>query len=210
MKKPEQASKSAATAKRILDASIALFAEKGYAATSTKQIAAASVVAEGTLFRYYKTKRDILTAALDRLVQIFADESVLRPIDQVFTENIDAPQKAALKEMLKDRIAVFAEHRQLVKVILFEAQYDDEISKKFYYAIMTKVLPTLMLYMSNGMMTGAFRRMSQDEMMVILRSFLSMAAGYVFQQNYLPNLVNVPREQDLDLMLTLFLSGISA
>lgn len=42
---------------KILEAAIEIFAEKGYASTSTSEIAKRAGVAEGTIFRHYKTKK---------------------------------------------------------------------------------------------------------------------------------------------------------
>lgn len=42
---------------KILQAAVEIFAEKGYAATSTSEIAKRAGVAEGTIFRHYKTKK---------------------------------------------------------------------------------------------------------------------------------------------------------
>ncbi|MCL6617889.1 MAG: TetR/AcrR family transcriptional regulator, partial [Anoxybacillus ayderensis] len=47
---------------KILQAAIDMFAEKGYAATSTSEIAKRAGVAEGTIFHHYKTKKDLLLA----------------------------------------------------------------------------------------------------------------------------------------------------
>lgn len=41
----------------VLTASLTLFAEKGFEATSTRDIATAANVAEGTVYRQFKTKR---------------------------------------------------------------------------------------------------------------------------------------------------------
>ena len=46
----------------ILSAAIELFSEKGYEATATSEIAKKAKVAEGTIFRYYKTKKELLFA----------------------------------------------------------------------------------------------------------------------------------------------------
>lgn len=43
--------------KKIILAAIQAFAEKGYASTSTSEIAKNAGVAEGTIFRHYKTKK---------------------------------------------------------------------------------------------------------------------------------------------------------
>ena len=52
--------------KKIIVSAIQSFAEKGYSATSTSEIAKKAGVAEGTIFRHYKTKKDLLLAIVDR------------------------------------------------------------------------------------------------------------------------------------------------
>ena len=42
---------------RILEAAVDMFGEKGYASTSTSEIAKRAGVAEGTIFRYYRRKK---------------------------------------------------------------------------------------------------------------------------------------------------------
>jgi AcrR family transcriptional regulator len=50
----------AATKERILRAARRLFAEKGYEATTTRDIAVAAEIASGTLFNYFPTKEAIV------------------------------------------------------------------------------------------------------------------------------------------------------
>lgn len=54
--------------KKILIAAIDAFSEKGYAATSTSEIAKLAGVAEGTIFRHYKTKKNLLLTLLSSLL----------------------------------------------------------------------------------------------------------------------------------------------
>ncbi|TDG15760.1 TetR/AcrR family transcriptional regulator [Seongchinamella unica] len=49
----------------IMNAATSLFAEKGFHGTSTRKIAAAAGVSEGTLFHYFATKNVLLQAILD-------------------------------------------------------------------------------------------------------------------------------------------------
>lgn len=50
----------------ILDAAARVFAEKGYANATTREIAEAADLAEGTLYNYYGGKREILLAILNQ------------------------------------------------------------------------------------------------------------------------------------------------
>ena len=51
--------------RRIVAAATALFVAQGYRKTSVEQIARSAGVAKGTLYLYFKTKADMLMAALD-------------------------------------------------------------------------------------------------------------------------------------------------
>lgn len=50
----------------ILDAAAELFASNGFHATSTRRIATAADVSEGTVFHYFGSKNDLMLAILDR------------------------------------------------------------------------------------------------------------------------------------------------
>ena len=50
----------------ILQAAASVFAAKGYAQATTREIAAAADIAEGSLYNYFASKRDILVAIISR------------------------------------------------------------------------------------------------------------------------------------------------
>ncbi|MGX9293705.1 TetR/AcrR family transcriptional regulator [Tsukamurella paurometabola] len=75
----------------ILDAAAELFTQRGYAATSTRQIAEAVGMRQASLYHYFPTKGEILTALLEATVQaplalarsvVSADGS---PLDRLLT-----------------------------------------------------------------------------------------------------------------------------
>lgn len=55
-------SKSASTKQQLLDAAAAVFSEYGYARATTKEIAKAAGVAEGTIYRHFADKQELFTA----------------------------------------------------------------------------------------------------------------------------------------------------
>jgi AcrR family transcriptional regulator len=58
----------------ILDAAQAVFCEKGYEATAVAEVAARLGVVEGTVFRYFPTKRELLLKVLERWYLRMADD----------------------------------------------------------------------------------------------------------------------------------------
>ena len=61
------------TKNRILDAALDLFSEKGYEASTTKEIAERAVVNEVTLFRHFGSKENIFVQLVERETNIRED-----------------------------------------------------------------------------------------------------------------------------------------
>ena len=72
----------------ILSAAIELFSEKGYEATATSEIAKKAKVAEGTIFRYYKTKKELLYAIPNALSKISLFEIFLEDFYEIYFGNL--------------------------------------------------------------------------------------------------------------------------
>lgn len=53
---------------QILDAALAVFSEKGFAMATTAEIAQAAGVAEGTIYNYFKSKRELFIAVIKNLI----------------------------------------------------------------------------------------------------------------------------------------------
>ena len=54
------------TSQKIIDAAMSLVRDKGYVATTTKDIAKLAGVNECTLFRKFQSKKDIVLSGLNR------------------------------------------------------------------------------------------------------------------------------------------------
>ena len=59
---------SATTRARILEAANTVFADKGFHRATTRAIAEAAGTSEGTIYRYFDSKRDLLVAVLDSMI----------------------------------------------------------------------------------------------------------------------------------------------
>src|SRR5690625_6761270 len=73
----------------ILAAATELFAEKGFAATSTSEIARKAGVAEGTIFRHYKTKKELLLSIVGPIMAKFIAPFIIDDFKKVLDQHYE-------------------------------------------------------------------------------------------------------------------------
>ncbi|GAA0695869.1 TetR/AcrR family transcriptional regulator [Marinobacterium maritimum] len=108
-------SKRERTRARILEAAWNLFREKGYQTTSTRQIARAAGIADGTVFSHFSTKLEILKAGIQT------------QIEQVIKQ-ADVSLKGCTAE---DRLLHYAEH--LYPFYAAQAEFSRELFKEILW-----------------------------------------------------------------------------
>lgn len=105
--------------KQVLAASLSLFAEKGFASTTTKEIAERAGVAEGTVYRRYRTKDELLagvlapfmTDVLPKLVSEFAEKVV----GQTYSSRHDL-----VATVVNDRIQFVVANQSVLRIMVTE------------------------------------------------------------------------------------------
>jgi len=132
---------------RILAAARALFARKGFVATTTAEIAARADVGAGTLFLYFASKEDLL-------VEIFRAEMDAL-IERAFAT---LPRRASLlAELLHVYGAMIAHHernpelaRAFVKEMLFVSPADRALVHEFIDGLSARVAARIALRQERG------------------------------------------------------------
>lgn len=133
----------------IIRAAMSLFAEKGYEKTSTKSIAAAAGVAEGTIYLYFESKRHILLSFLEEKVL----RSLLDRIDDLKGKN----DEELIGAILLDRIHLWDEHGDLLKAIFTQAMYDKELARAFVEKVTAPAAKVLIDLIDERIADGRFR-----------------------------------------------------
>jgi TetR/AcrR family fatty acid metabolism transcriptional regulator len=121
----------AARLEQILDAAAHLFAERGFHRTTTKDIAEAADVAEGTLYNYFETKNDLLFAILSRLSESELPQAGLVPgaVGPVQISAGDARQHfASLLDLRRDYVE---ENSVMLQAILSEILANAELRQRY-------------------------------------------------------------------------------
>jgi len=104
---------------RILNAAINAFADKGFEATRTREIAARAGIAEGTIFRYFKNKDAILERMVPLLIRVLKP-GISKPMEDILNRNQQEPIDRILVAVLKDRLQMIRENGRFIRSVLPE------------------------------------------------------------------------------------------
>ncbi|MCA0985983.1 TetR/AcrR family transcriptional regulator [Guptibacillus algicola] len=116
--------------KRIVEAAIQMFSEKGYSSSSTSEIAKRANVAEGTIFRHYKTKKELLLAIVTPVMSNLLAPFIIRDLDKVLSQNYQCYEDF-LTAIVKNRQVFIEKHLSIVKILLQEIPFHDELRSQF-------------------------------------------------------------------------------
>ncbi|MGT2907325.1 TetR/AcrR family transcriptional regulator [Streptococcus dentiloxodontae] len=99
--------------RKTLLAAITLFAQHGFHGTSTAQLAQAAGVSQATVFKYFKTKEELLAAVIRPMTEI---------IGQDFISQLSAfkTKEELIHFIVRDRYAFVKANQNLVKILLQE------------------------------------------------------------------------------------------
>ncbi len=104
---------------RIINAAINAFSEKGFKYTKTREIAERAGVAEGTIFRYFKTKDAILEKMVPLLVKVMQPR-LEAPIVAIIHDNGQKSIDAVLCAILLDRLQIIRDNGRFLKSVVPE------------------------------------------------------------------------------------------
>ena len=112
--------------KQVLKACLELFASKGFEATTTADIAEKAGVSQGTVYKRFKTKDQLLHA----VVQPLFSKTIPRAAKE-FAEDIRQFKYDSLADFLKptlmNRLTFGAENKQVIKILFMQAVNDQTL-----------------------------------------------------------------------------------
>lgn len=138
---------------RILDAALAVFADRGYAAASTAQLAAAAGASKETLYAYFGDKAGLLSQALTSLVT--APDAPIRapqlPPDMSthqFAQALEELALALIGDLMQPR------YLALARIVIAETPRDPELADVFRDAVPARALARVAAVLRIGQEQG--------------------------------------------------------
>ena len=138
---------------KIVEMAIKMFAEKGYANTSTNEIAKAAGVAEGTIFRHYGTKDNLLLSVILPFLKDSIPSIAEDVFNEIMTEDVGSFEDF-LRALLKNRLNFIKENKEIFQIVVKEFLYKEELRNELmpYFAnnIGVRIINVIDMYKDRG------------------------------------------------------------
>lgn len=170
----------------VVETSIKMFAEKGYANTSTAEIARAAGVSEGTIFKHFGTKDHLLLSIIVPFVNDFFPVMAKEVLNDTLSENTKSFEQF-LRDLLKNRVAFITANKEIFQVFIKEVIYREELKRELV-PYFTKLVPPLFTNIVEQFKeSGELIDLPADR---ILKSLLTLLGGFfvsrfLFMENYI-------------------------
>ncbi|KRE90490.1 TetR family transcriptional regulator [Paenibacillus sp. Soil766] len=124
---------------KIVQAAVEIFSEKGFAGSSTSEIAQKAGVAEGTIFRHYKTKKELLLSIvapmMSKLIAPFAVKDFTKVLEADYPD-----VEQFLRAITMNRLEFARKHFPVIKIFMHEIPFHNELREQFKESVAVLVL----------------------------------------------------------------------
>ncbi|MEM6867049.1 MAG: TetR/AcrR family transcriptional regulator [Cyanobacteria bacterium P01_F01_bin.3] len=197
--KQKTISREKETQERILKAAQKLFAKRGYGATTTRDLAQAAGVAEGTLFRHFENKKAILVEVATRgWTEILTD---------LLTELSEMASYKAVAQVMRKRMLSLNANTDMLRVCFMEAQFHPELRDRIQSEVIDTMTDVTEAFFQTAMDRGVYRQMNPK---VVARIFLGMFTVSGFSQTTMSASGDSPSDMKemAETLADIFLNGV--
>lgn len=189
----------AETRTRILASARRLFARQGFDGTTTRALARAAGVAEGTLFRHFDNKKAILVeVATQGWIEILTD---------LLTELSEMGSYKAVSQVIQRRLLNLRDNADLMRVCFLEAQFHPELRDRIQKDAIAKMTDVAEAFVQTAMDRGIYRPMNPR---LVAKVFLGIFAisGFSYETLMDENPSPTAMKEMAEGLADIFLNGV--
>lgn len=142
----------AARRTQLLQAAETVFAAKGYHGATTREIAQAADVSEGTLYNYFASKRDLFTGLM-----ISRADALIESIAEVRADSVEG----AMAQLLAGQFTRMRAHHHF-RLFLQEARLDPDLNRALVEDVLPRISREVKRLMATLMDAGIMRRVDPE------------------------------------------------
>ncbi len=150
--------KSSITKKRILEKAIEIVADKGYSATSTKEIAREAGVSEATLFKYYGSKDELLKTIVLQTIEDFHDYSLNKALPDTLEKSKNKSISFLMQQLFEERLEFFKQNSQAIQVLFQEMMINEDVKEIFIEKIWNDMVKVANHIFKQGKSNGELKQ----------------------------------------------------
>ena len=187
----------------IVDASIKLFAEKGYANTSTAEIANMAEVSEGTIFKHYRTKDHLLLSVMLPFIKENFPSLAQEVLKETLTEETKTFEEF-LRVFIRNRADFVNANREIFQVVFKELIYRDDFKNELVPFIAKQAPSFLMSVIHEFKERGELIDLPTNE---IFQGIFTVVGGFFVTRFVLMDQYDIT-DEDIDQLVRFMMDGI--
>ncbi|MFZ5966616.1 MAG: TetR/AcrR family transcriptional regulator [Bacillota bacterium] len=160
------------TEEKIIQSAVEIFSQKGYSGTTTKEIAQNAGIAEGTIFRYFPKKKDLLHKILYKVIETVAPNIIGSGLDEIFRDHNGKSDRETIVAFIENRLNLIEKNWPLIKVVMTEAQYHQDIQQLFFKKIVPPIKQMVDRFFEEGIKQGRFKNYNSGVITIMLMGAL--------------------------------------
>lgn len=192
--------------RKILEAAIDTFSEKGYAASSTSEIAKKAGVAEGTIFRHFKTKKELLLAIVTPTVAKFVAPFFIKSFTKEVFENEYEHYEDFIRVIAKNRLEFVRKQFPVLKIFIQEIAFHDELREPFQKLFTEHVYEKFKKVIEHFQEKGEIVSLPPE---TIMRMTASSIIGYILPRFLLFSNKEWDDEKEIDQIVAFIMYGLT-
>jgi AcrR family transcriptional regulator len=190
---------------KILEAALEIFAEKGFSATSTNEIAKKAGVAEGTIFRHYKTKKDLLLSIVAPTMAKLIAPFIIRDINKVLNTKYERYEDF-LKAMILNRQAFLKENMTAFRILIQEIPFHPELKDQFKEHVGNKIVQRFQELVEYYKEKGQILDLPTE---AVIRFTASSVFGFLLIRHLILPEADWDNEKEIEMTIKMIMNGIS-
>ncbi len=183
--------------RKIIDAAIKIFARNGYFNSRVSEIAKEAGVADGTIYIYFKSKEELLSAIFDEALNVFVEES-----KKMLEEITDPIEK--LKKIVCLHLKHLGSNRDLAMVFQIEFRHNIVFMERLSKTRLADYFKIIEGVILEGQKQGLFKELNPRFCAKVLFGIIDemVTSWLIANKNY-------KLEKDADILINTFVYGIA-
>ncbi len=184
---------------QILTGAAQVFAEKGYHQATTKEIAKAAGVSEGTIYNYFQNKRELLVAMIDVIG--------MQSVKNIVIDHPPEDPREYLAAVLNDRYEIAKNFGNRMIPLIAEMLTDEEMRDTVYNRIAMPIASYVEKFVQANIEAGRFR---QVDPVIATRSFVgAVFINFALRLSGLDERYNnLSKDELIEQVVSIFLDGL--